>query len=164
VLRPRPREDELRRDAKKNNTNTSLPLELRTPVQRHPVTLYTSDGCQPCDSGRRLLLARGVPYTERRLVSEEDAVALERLMGARTVPGLTIGNQPLRGFNETDWNAYLDAAGYPRQSRLPRNWQAQPPRPLVERAAPPAAPEPAPAPTPAADADSPAPAPGSVRF
>jgi glutaredoxin len=144
------------------NAESLLPLELRTAMQRHPVTLYTSESCSPCDAARRLLQQRGVPFVERRVSSEEDVGALERLTGARTVPALSIGAQPLRGFNDVDWTNYLDAAGYPKQSRLPRAWQAQPPRPLVERASA-AAPAPAAAPEPAAQAAPAAPA-GGIRF
>lgn len=148
------------------NPELALPAELRTAMQRHPVTLYTGDGCTPCDNARRLLQQRGVPFAERRVTTEEDVVALERLVGARTVPSLSIGSQPLRGFNDADWTSYLDVAGYPRQSRLPRNWQAQPPRPLVERTTPAAAA--APTPPPAAPADSgdsePSPETPGVRF
>jgi glutaredoxin len=143
---------------------TNLPAELRSAVSRHPVTLYTSAECGPCDTGRRLLQQRGVPYTERRVLNEDDAAALERLLGGRTVPSLTIGAQPLRGFSEADWSAFLDAAGYPRENRLPRGWQQAEATPLAERSAPvapaPAAPAPAPAPAPVV----PPPAPGSIRF
>lgn len=115
-------------------SDVALPLELRLARQRYPVTLYTSPDCAPCDNGRRLLQQRGVPFSERLVTTEDDAVALERTVGGRTVPALTIGTQALRGLSETDWSAYLDAAGYPRESRLPRNWQAPAPTPLVERA------------------------------
>jgi hypothetical protein len=54
-----------------------------------------------------------VPYAEKRIVTDEDTAALERLVGGRSVPALTIGAQPLRGFSATDWGAFLDAAGYP---------------------------------------------------
>ena len=103
-----------------------LPLELRQVVQRYPVTLYSAPDCTPCDSGRRLLQQRGVPYSERLIVSGDDAAGARAPVGGRTVPALTIGAQPLRGLSEADWTAYLDAAGYPRESRLPRGWQ--PPR------------------------------------
>jgi hypothetical protein len=36
------------------------------------------------------------------------------------------------------WNSYLDAAGYPRDSRLPPSFAYAPATPLVARAAPPA--------------------------
>lgn len=144
-----------------------LPAELRTATQRHPVTLYTSSSCAPCDNGRRLLQTRGVPYTERRIVSEDDAAALERLVGGRTVPALTIGAQPLRGLSEADWSAYLDAAGYPRESKLPRGWQPPTVTPLVERATPTPTPAPAPVaprPSPPPSPEEGAPAPGTIRF
>ena len=129
-----------------------LPPDLRAAAQRYPVVLYTSTECAPCDAGRRLLQQRGVPYSERRVSTEEDAGALERLVGGRTVPAISIGAQPLRGFSEADWGSYLDVAGYPRESKLPRGWQIPEPLPAVERATPPqrvAAPEPRPAPAPA---------------
>jgi glutaredoxin len=143
--------------------DVSLPPDLRQAVQRYPVVLYTSADCTPCDNGRRLLVQRGVPYTERRIVSEEDALVLERLSGGRTVPSLTIGAQPVRGLSETDWTAYLDVAGYPRESRLPRGWQPAAPTPLAERVpvpAPLSRPAPPPADTSALEPVSP----GGVRF
>jgi glutaredoxin len=129
---------------------SGLPLELRQAVQRYPVTLYTGSDCLPCESGRRALQQRGVPFSEKRVSSEDDASALERAVGGRTVPALTIGSQALRGYSETDWTVFLDAAGYPRESRLPKGWQAQAAQPLTERSAaaksaPPPRPEPAPA-------------------
>jgi glutaredoxin len=112
----------------------ALPAELRTAMQRYPVTLYTSSDCgSPCDGGRRLLQQRGIPYSERRVESNEDTLALERVSGGRTVPALTIGAQQLRGLSDADWNSYLDAAGYPRESKLPRNWAQAAPLPLVDR-------------------------------
>ncbi len=143
---------------------STLPAELRAVAQRHPVTLYTSNNCQPCDSGRRLLQQRGVPYTEKRVTTDEDAQALERIVGGLTVPAVTIGAQPLRGFAEADWISFLDAAGYPKESKLPRGWQQPEATPLVERAAPTtAARAPAPPPPPPEAPPEP-PAPGSIRF
>ncbi|HYN60333.1 MAG TPA: glutaredoxin family protein [Rubrivivax sp.] len=111
----------------------TLPQELRQATTRYPVTLYVTADCAPCDAARQLLVQRGVPFTEKRVVSDDDAAALERVIGGRTVPSLTIGSQALRGLSQTDWNAYLDAAGYPRESRLPRGWVAPAATPLVER-------------------------------
>jgi hypothetical protein len=52
------------------------------------------------------------------------------------VPALTIGIQQLRGYSAIDWGAYLDAAGYPRQSLLPRGWQIPAPTALAGAPAP----------------------------
>jgi glutaredoxin len=150
----------------------NLPQELRAAATRFPVTLYSAADCAPCDAGRQLLVQRGVPFTERLIVSEDDAAAMERVLGARTVPGLTIGSQVLRGLTPADWSAYLDAAGYPRESRLPGSWQAPAATTLVVRRS--AGPTPAPRPAASAPARSaPAPAPSipvvpaggsSIRF
>lgn len=145
-----------------------LPTDLRAAVLRYPVTLYATTECAPCDHARRLLQARGVPFLEKRVASEDDAQALERLLGARSLPALMIGPQPMRGFVEADWNNYLDAAGYPRESRLPRGWKAPQVAALAERAEPPAATA-APAPRAAAPESnnppaSPPPAASGIRF
>ncbi|MBI3368201.1 MAG: glutaredoxin family protein [Burkholderiales bacterium] len=142
----------------------ALPLELRQAVQRYPVTLYTSGDCPPCESGRKLLAQRGVPVTEKLVTSNDDVQALERIVGAITVPSLTVGGQVLRGYSEADWQSYLDAAGYPRESKLPRGYTASAPSPLVQRsaAAEPARAEP-PAPTPPPETPA-EPTPGNIRF
>lgn len=130
--------------------DSDLPFDLRQVAGRYPVTLYTAPECPPCDSGRQLLQQRGIPYTERSVTTDDDAAALERAVGGRTLPSLSIGSQGLRGFGATDWSAYLDAAGYPRTSRLPRGWQPPAVTPLTVRAgtpAPRAAAAPAPAET-----------------
>jgi len=144
----------------------NLPLELRQTITRFPVTLYTGNDCAPCESARRLLQGRGVPFTERQVLSDEDAEALNRLTGGRSVPTLTIGGQALRGFADLDWHSYLDAAGYPRESRLPRNYQAPAATPLVARQpeAAPAAARPAPPPEPIAPPPTTAPSPTGIRF
>lgn len=141
------------------SVEAGLPFELRQLASRFPVTLYSSANCSPCDSARQMLQQRGVPYTERRIVTEEDAAALTRLTAGRTLPSLTVGTQASRGFNADDWGFTLDAAGYPKESRLPRNWQPPPVTPLASREVAPTAAAPAePAPPPAAPAPAPAPA------
>ena len=147
----------------------ALPPALRQPAMRFPVTLYSTADCPPCDAGRTLLMQRGVPFSEKLIVSNDDAQAMERLLGTRTVPVLTIGTQALRGMSESEWIAYLDAAGYPRTSQLPKGWQPAAATPLVARSAAPAsAPARAAAPQRATPAPAPAvlppPAPGGIRF
>ncbi len=110
-----------------------LPPALRRTSERWPVTLYAAPDCAPCDSARQWLQQRGVPYSERLVVSNDDILALDRLSGARTLPALNIGAQALRGFSAAEWDSYIDVAGYPRESALPAGWQPPPPRPLVAR-------------------------------
>ena len=114
-------------------TEATLPTELRQAAARYPVTLYVVPNCAPCDSARTLLRQRGVPYAEKIVVTEDDAEALQRLAGTRDAPTLTVGSQPLRGLLADTWHAYLDSAGYPRESRLPAGFRFSAATPLVER-------------------------------
>lgn len=116
----------------------SLPMELRSAATRFPVTLYTGTDCAPCLQARSFLAARGVPYSEKTVTSEDDIRALQRLAGEARLPFATFGGQHIRGFSEPEWSAYLDAAGYPKVSQLPRSWRNPPATPLVAvQAAPP---------------------------
>ncbi|QKD44258.1 glutaredoxin family protein [Alicycliphilus denitrificans] len=119
----------------------ALPYQLRQIAARFPVTLYTGSDCAPCDSARNLLVSRGVPFTERTVGSNEDIEALRRLSGESSLPFGTIGGQQLKGFSDSEWSQYLDAAGYPRQSQLPPGYRRPPATPLVAVQARPAAPE-----------------------
>jgi glutaredoxin len=111
-----------------------LTFELRQVATKYPVTLYTTTGvCDACVAARQLLAQRGVPYTERQAVTSEDVDALEKLSGGRDAPTLTIGSQVLRGLAHDTWNQYLDAAGYPRESKLPSGYQQRPIAAVVER-------------------------------
>jgi glutaredoxin len=111
--------------------NGELPYALRQVASRFPVTLYTGNDCTPCTSARNLLTSRGIPFTERTVSSNEDIAALQRLSGASSLPFGTIGGQQISGFAESEWVQYLDAAGYPKQSQLPRNYRQPAPTPLV---------------------------------
>jgi glutaredoxin len=114
--------------------NASLPFELRQVVQRHPVTLYTSKDCGPCSTARNLFSQRGVPFTERTVETNDDIAALQQLSGGNSLPFATIGTQPLRGFSDLAYQQYLDAAGYPKTSALPRGWRNPAPAPLTASA------------------------------
>ena len=148
---------------------SGLPYELQQVAQRYPVTLYTRDDCAPCDSGRSLLSTRGVPFNERQVKTSADAEALQRLSGETSLPLLAIGGQQLKGFSDTTWSQYLDAAGYPKSNSLPAGYRNPPARPLVAQQAVPAAPEPA-TPAPAPQQTAPAPSgpspsnPAGIKF
>jgi glutaredoxin len=120
--------------APSGGTEVALPLELRQVVARYPVTLYTLAGtCEPCQSARQLLRDRGIPYAEKLVQTAEDGDALERLSGGRQAPTLAIGTQFMRGLSTDVWTSYLDAAGYPRETRLPAGYQYPAAVPLTER-------------------------------
>jgi glutaredoxin len=114
-------------------TRPNLPYELQQLVAKYPVTLYATQGCGPCDSGRSLLAARGVPHTEKTVNTPLDAAAFERISAENALPLLVIGGQQVKGYSATEWGRYLDAAGYPKTSLLPSGYrppEAQPLAPL----------------------------------
>ena len=138
-------------NARSGASEVSLPLDLRRAVSRYPVTLFVAGAaCEPCDSGRQFLRQRGIPFSERQVQTPEDNDALERLSGGRDAPTLSIGTQILRGLSPEIWGSYLDAAGYPRESQLPANYQYPAAAPVVARTPPPRAPEAASTESPAA--------------
>jgi glutaredoxin len=95
------------------------------------VTLYTGENCEPCNAARSQLTRRGVPYTERTITTAQDIDALKRLGMEATVPIVTIGGQKLKGYSEGEWEDYLNAAGYPKTSRLPPVYRNAPASPLA---------------------------------
>lgn len=149
---------------------SALPFELRQIASRYPVVIYTGNNCAPCGSGRAYLSGRGIPFTEKTIVSNEDIDALQRLTGSSSLPALSIGGQQLRGFSEVEWAQFLDAAGYPKTSQLPAGYRNPPAGPLVAvqtkpaDATPPQAAAPAAAPLPAGPAEPPPSNPAGIRF
>lgn len=117
--------------AKTDSTGSALPFELRQVVAKYPVVLYSTAKCGPCDAGRALLTARGVPFSERTVSTQEDQDYLERLTGGNSLPYLTIGGQKIKGLSDVEWTQYLDAAGYPKTSMLPPNYKFAAATPLV---------------------------------
>ena len=121
------------------SSSANLPFELRQTASKYPVTLYTAKDCAPCDAGRQSLRQRGIPFTEKSVESNADLQALQRLENTQQLPVLRVGNQQVKGHSESEWQSYLDAAGYPKQSSL-TGYQWADATPL----APPAASAPAP--------------------
>jgi glutaredoxin len=102
---------------------TPLPYELAQSARNHPVTLYTSTSCAPCDAGRTLLQKRGIPFSEKTVSTPEDLAKLQAVGGSATLPLLMVGPVKLPGFQEEGWNSALNNADYPATSRLPRGYR-----------------------------------------
>ena len=115
---------------------TTLPYALRQVVQRYPVTLYTGDKCPPCNSARELLTKRGVPFAEKTVTTHEDGRAFAAFGDDNSLPLITVGSQRIRGFQAAELNRYLDAAGYPAESQLPRTYRNPAPQALAPVAPP----------------------------
>jgi glutaredoxin len=112
-----------------------LPYALEHTARSYPLALYTTAGSPACDSARAFLQQRGVPFSERTIITSEDRAEMARRGFGDRVPVLQVGSQLLRGFDEQAWGGALDAAGYPPTSIMPRGWSGPPARPLVEPAA-----------------------------
>lgn len=109
----------------------NLPNSLTRIVDRFPVTLYTGNNCNPCGQARAALAARGIPFIERTVTTQEDVEALQRVSGDATLPLVTIGGQQIKGFSDIEYAQTLDAAEYPRTSQLPASFRNPPAAPLV---------------------------------
>ena len=119
-----------------------ISLAARQAQERFPVTLYSFSCGEVCSAGETLLNRRGVPFSTVNVETPEGADQLNKLTGELRAPVLRVGDRTfVKGFSETQWNAALDEAGYPK---------AQPSR----RAAPIRAPASASAPEPATTASA----------
>jgi glutaredoxin len=101
---------------------------LRKAQSSFPVTLYAAPDCaEECKSGREFLARRGIPYAEINVSTTDAAAQFKRVFGGEEVfvPSLTVGNQKLRGYEQTLWGRLLDDAGYPSANPAP------PPRPAA---------------------------------
>ena len=67
-----------------------------------------------------------------------DAGACRALASGGSLPLLTIGGQQLKGYSDSEWTQYLDAAGYPKTSQLPSSYRRPAAAPLVAARATPA--------------------------
>jgi hypothetical protein len=93
------------------------PYGTRKAMQDFPVTLYTGQDCgKGCDEARAYLKQRGIAFSEKGLLTPEDAAAYRQNVGDGPlfVPALTVGSQKLKGFEKGAWERLLDETGYPR--------------------------------------------------
>lgn len=94
-----------------------LSYGARKAMQDFPVTLYTGQDCgKGCDDARAYLKQRGVAFSEKGLVTSEDAATYRQNVGDGPlfVPALTVGSQKFKGFEKATWERLLDDAGYPK--------------------------------------------------
>lgn len=95
---------------------TGTPFAVQEAAKRNPVTVWLSE-CGPlCNNARDFLARRGVPYSLRNPTQQTELEAWKKASGGdNSVPLLIVGaNKPIKGYDEGEWHAALDAAGYPR--------------------------------------------------
>lgn len=95
--------------------NSQLPLASQQAMERFPVTLYTFQCGEVCQSAEALLNRRGVPFSTVNVEDPKGAEQLKNLTGEMNAPVLQVGDKLVaKGFNEAKWQAMLDEAGYPK--------------------------------------------------
>ncbi len=79
------------------------------------VIMYISRGCDPCELARIYFKHRGVAVTEKDASSDPAIQAdLKKAAGVLTVPTILVGKTVLKGFDKTQVDGALDAAGFPK--------------------------------------------------
>ena len=105
-----------------------VPVAAQQAQERFPVTLYTFACGEVCTQAEALLNRRGVPFATVDVETSEGAEQLNKMTGELRAPVLQVGDRTfVKGFSESQWNAALDEAGYPK---------AQPPRRTAPTRAP----------------------------
>jgi hypothetical protein len=111
---------------------SSMPYVLEEAVKNFPVTLYVYDCGDGCNEALAYLSRRGVPHTAKNPIDPVVREELKRINGGQVVaPVVQIGRTVLRGFQEREWRAALDNAGYPATAmiKLPPAKMPPPPPP-----------------------------------
>jgi len=113
---PEARKVEEQKIIKNTIATDGQPFAVQDAAKRNPVTLWTSDCGELCTKARDYLSKRGVPYSVRNPSRANEQEAWKRVSGGgNEVPLLLVGTaRTLKGFDEGEWAAALDAAGYPR--------------------------------------------------
>jgi glutaredoxin len=119
-----------------DSSGVDLPYEVAEAVKNNPVILYTTAKCIPCDEGRKMLTARGIPFAEKTVTSNDDIAHLRQIGGTTSMPLLIVGRNKQQGFEAGIWGAALTAASYPDTSKLPGTYRNPPPEAAVPLAKP----------------------------
>src|SRR5262249_20799104 len=84
-------------------------------IKNYPVTLYVTDCGELCKSARAHLSKRGVPYTEKNPQKDDEIENFKKASGGgMEVTPLIVGQlKTAKGYLAREWDAALDAAGYP---------------------------------------------------
>ncbi len=131
-----------------------LPYSVQMAAKNFPVTLWTTDCGDACNQARGHLNKRGIPYTEKN--PQSDLAGFKKIAGSTEVPFLEIGNNKLKGYQQTIWDSALDDAGYPKTALVTIKPPPKPPAAEAPKAAEGAGTAPAQTPPPSAATTPPA--------
>jgi len=99
-----------------NVVETSGPsYSMQQAAKNFPVTLYVTDCGDLCKAARAHLTKRGIPHSEKNPQKEEELQEFKKISGGgMEVPLLVVGQmRTVKGYQASEWDAALDAAGYP---------------------------------------------------
>jgi len=113
---PNARNVERRRIDVSTIETSGLPYSVQQAARHFPVTLWVFSCGGVCDNARAHLDRRGVPHQEKDPQANREE--FEKLTGGLEVPVLYVGTQRLKGYQASEWDAVLDAAGYPKTPPL----------------------------------------------
>lgn len=113
-------------DGKTAPGSAAEPFVLQQARRDNPITLYSTPGCEACDLARQLLNARGLPFREVSVTTDQQIAELTNAVGSNSVPAMLVGPTVVKGFEEGAYQRALDAAGYPKPGLLPARAQAAP--------------------------------------
>jgi hypothetical protein len=100
--------------------DVAMPYVLQQAMKNFPVTLFVYDCGDGCSRARAFLVKRGVPHTIKDPMEPGMREELKKATGGdEVVPVVQVGRRVLRGFEEGQWNAALDDAGYPKTALVP---------------------------------------------
>ena len=118
--------------AEPSTPSVQLPYELKTISGKYPVVLYTAPECAPCALARQHLSERGVPFSEKSIATSTDFEAFKtRGFSENSFPAVTVGREKAVGFEAGTYDRLLNAAGYPRTSKLPANYRQAAAEPMT---------------------------------
>ena len=129
-------------DSAKAPAASDAPYTVQVAAKNFPLTFYTTPACgEPCKNARALLDKRGVPYAEKDPSNPGSPQEFEEFKkmtgGSPQVPVLIVGQlKTVKSFLASEWDAALDAAGYPGSALPGAKPAAKPP---AEAPAPPVA-------------------------
>lgn len=89
---------------------STLPYSVQVAAKNFPVTLWTAKCGPTCDQAKAHLVRRGVPHVEKDAQADDN---FEKLTGGTEVPVLYVGRTQIKGYAAPQYDAALDAAGYP---------------------------------------------------
>jgi glutaredoxin len=103
--------------------SSDMPYALANAVRNFPVTLYTTQPCGGCDSGRSYLKSRGIPFAEKTVTTAAEADRIRSLGGTGNLPFFVVGSSKATGFQQDNWESMLNVAQYPAKKMLPSTYQ-----------------------------------------